>query len=134
MKDLTFSGNMPFKIEGPLNLQDGFRRLTGQMLQIMFQILKNEKPDEYPYSNYSLRGSDGEIEEGIQLVIEADCFGTDFLMLRMHQDGYTLAMTSEDENIGTMEYQFLDDDDLVELIPQHVRTHMEKHRYGFDQD
>ena len=43
-------------------------------------------------------------------------------------------MTSEDDNIGSFEYQFLDDDDLVELIPQHVRTHMEKHRYGFDLD
>ena len=125
MKDFMLSGNMPLKLDEPLNLQMAFRGLSEQVLSIMFGILSKVNQNEYPYANYSLSAdSEGNIESGIQLTIEADIFGTDHIILRRHNMGYTVVLMSIDDNIGSMEYEFLDDDPLVSLIPNDVQQYM----------
>lgn len=125
MKDFILRGNMPLQLDEPLNLQMAFRVLSEQVLSKMFEILIKEKPDEYPYGKYSLQAdSEGNVESGIQLTIGADIFGDDSMILRRHAMGYTVALTSIDDNIGSMEYEFLADDPLVSLIPTDVQNFM----------
>nr|WP_294858696.1 hypothetical protein [uncultured Fluviicola sp.] len=125
MKDFMLSGNMPLRLDEPLNLQMAFRNLSEQVLSIMFGILSKERREEYPYANYSLSAdSEGNIESGIQLTIEADIFGHDQIILRRHNMGYTVALISMDDNIGSMEYEFLEDDPLVTLIPNDIQNYM----------
>lgn len=130
MKDYLSVGSMPHKLDTPLNLQNAFSGLTQQILTMMFNILEKIPQKDYPYSNYELSpDSDGNREVGIQLTIEADIFGTDQMILRRHFQGYTVVINSIDDNIGSMEYEFMSDDTLVSFIPKDVQDYMDEKLY-----
>lgn len=129
MKSYFATGNLPHKLDESLNLQSAFRGLTQKVIIQMFEILNDVKVSDYPYTNYSLPAdSEGINELGIQLTIESDIFGTDQLMLRRHYSGYTLVMLSIDDNIGSMEYEFTDDDPLVTFVPKVIQDYMSDNR------